>query len=159
MRKSNRTWRWIVTGVGAVAAIGTLGFVTYRVARAAGRPDTPRYPPVPGEAPAGPLRPDAPEIDPGPLAERLGDLMADLSDDELQAARNSMPPHWWAHIKIATATPDDETFTLALQPIGVELGMWSPSQSAQLRNDLISSVGVIAAMKLQQILSDAGISV
>ena len=123
---------------------------------AAGRPDKPRYP---GEGPAGPLRPDPTPSARGPLALRLSEFIDDLDEDELVAARNSMPPHWWAQILAATQAPDDETFAATFEPIGSDLSTWSDEQREQLQRDLVSSVGVLDAIELRQILQDAGVNV
>ena len=142
-----------------MTVVGVVGAVTYRVARAAARPDKPRYPPAGGGRAPGPLRPAPTTLSQGPLAIRLSEFIAELDDDELLAARNSMPPDWWTNILAATQAPNDETFTATFGPIGSDLSTWTDEQRKQLQKDLVSSVGVFDAFELKQILKDAGVNV
>ena len=148
--------KWIWTGVGIVTALGVVGALTYRVARAAGRPDKPRYPTGPDP---GPLRPTPTTGARGPLATRLSEFIEELDEDELTAARNSMPANWWSSILAATQAPDDEIFTATFGPIGSDLSTWTAEQRKQLQKDLVTSVGVFDAFELKKILQDAGVSV
>ncbi|MCH9637761.1 MAG: hypothetical protein K0U16_07440 [Gammaproteobacteria bacterium] len=154
-----RTTKRILTVLGALGAIGVVGTLGYGIGRAAARPSAPRYPDPHGLEPA-PLRPEpappgAPP--PGPLATRLGALLAELDDADLQSARNAMPGHWWAYIGAATQMPDDEGFRFAMQPVAVDMWIWTPEQREQLQADLVASLGLTRALELRGILQDAGV--
>lgn len=153
-----RRGRRVLTAAGILVAVGLVGAVSYGVARAAARPSQPRYPSPDGAT--APLRPaplPAGAPPPGPLASRLGALMTKLSDEELQATRFSLPSHWWSHITLATAAPDDAYFTFLLAPFAAELAAWSPEQRQQLQSDLVASMGLSNALTLQAILQEAGV--
>lgn len=157
---STTTW----TILGSLAAITVIGALTYGVARAARRGKVvvpPRYPPDP-QAPSAPLRPEptAPEQPPpGRLARRLRSLLDGLTDAQLQSVRNAMPPAWWAYLINATYMPSDEAFAFALQPMSIDLAIWTEEQRQQLQTDLVSALGIMNALELKEILEAANAAV
>jgi len=154
-----RRSRRVLTVLGVLAAVGLVSAAGYGVARAAARPREPRYPTPPGQ-PTAPLRPapaSSGDPQPGPLAARLGELVTELDDAALVAARNAMPATWWPAILDATRQATDEAFSQTLQPIGVDLVEWTDDQRQQLERDLVSSMGFTKALTLRGILQDAGV--
>lgn len=148
--------------VGAVVGVLAGALLGYGVANAAMGPIKPprRFPPLPpGEEPV-PLRPPPPAPEappPGPLASRLGAFIDQLSDDELEAVRLSMPARWWGYIQGATTMPDDEATIFALTPIGIDLSLWEREQIKTLQNDLVGAIGILDALELKKILEEGGV--
>lgn len=163
-RKKRNLSRTTWTILGSLAAITVIGGVTYGIARAARRGEVvvpPRYPPDPEAEPA-PLRPAAPAPEqpkPGPLARRMRALLAGLSDAQIQSVRNAMPPRWWAWIVNATYMPSDAAFAFALQPMSIDLAIWTAQQREQLQTDLVSALGILNALELKEILDAANAAI
>ena len=125
---------------------GAALFLLARAARAA--PTGPFVPRIPGEAPALPS---------GPLAGRMDRLLASLPQSEIDGARAIMPPHFWDAVVASTLQPTDELFRLSLQPMSMDVSLWSRARMRQFESEIVAAIGMWDALTLQRILQDAGV--
>lgn len=153
--KRNRTGLWkLAVPVG----IGALAFFAIKGAQAKKTLGRQYVDPESGES--KPLRPPPQPTGaqpPSPLATDIRGYLDGLSDDDLDALRKALPPSWWDHVHAAVTESSDEDVREAFGPMVEDYGLMSEEDRGNLRDGVLSAVGLIQGYRLNDLLERAGV--
>lgn len=115
---------------------------------------------VPVRALEGPLRPPPPDPEappPGPAAREILAFIDGLTNNELELLRSALPEHWWSYIVTATQMPTDADVQFVFSPATIDYAILTPEAKDQLKDNIVTAVGIFQALELQDILKKVGV--